>query len=578
MPSGPALAALFATHGTEASCRAGAPLYLAGDKADSLYRVEAGRLAVFRPGEEGRTRPLGIVGRGEIVGEMALLRASPRSTTVIALCDSRLRRIGADQLFAEAERNPLLWRDLAAIALMRMRDPDHPVGARPARVIGLSAVSPSVDPHDAACRIAAALRQQGSRAAVIPEGSPAEAIDAGSQAHDHLLIPAACGPGASGRLPGPSDFVEQWLLLADPADPLPPAAAAEARPGLLFDLLLVPGAGGAGQPARWASLLGPRRLFTAALGKSADVARIARRLRHADVGLVLSGGGARAFAHIGAVRALREAGVPIDSVAGTSMGALVAAAVACDWPDEEVDARMRDAFVATSPLDDIAFPMIAMTRGGKVERRLERHFGSRLIESLALPFFCVSANLTRGTPHCHDRGLLAPALRASISLPGILPPVVADGEVLVDGGVLRNLPTDLMRQRHDGRVLAIDVSRARGLSPEQIAMPPSMARWVIGGSWRCGPPIVSILMRSATLASRVEQDMARTAADVVVQPELGAIEIRDWKAYPQAVAAGYAAMRAALEAGGGLEAALTPARPPGATPEADAPAAARQRW
>jgi NTE family protein len=233
------------------------------------------------------------------------------------------------------------------------------------------------------------------------------------------------------------------------------------------------------------------------------------------------------------------------------MGAIIAAGVAAGWDDRELDARMRAAFVTSNPLDDIALPLVAMTRGQKVARRLATHFGETRIEDLPLPFFCVSTNLTRGRVMCHDAGPLAPALRATISLPGILPPAVMGGDVLVDGGALRNLPADLMRERHAGPLIAIDVGRNRGLGPDDVRQP-GLARFLLSGAWRAGPPIVSILMRSATVASSVDSAALRASADVVIEPDVGSIEIRDWKRYDSAVAAGEAALRGRAAALGSL--------------------------
>jgi NTE family protein len=296
----------------------------------------------------------------------------------------------------------------------------------------------------------------------------------------------------------------------------------------------------------WLSATNAARLFHVD-DKGGGVDRLARILNGTSIGLALSGGGARAFAHVGVIRALREAGITIDLVCGTSMGAIVGAGIADGWDDAELDERMRAAFVASSPLDDIALPIVAMTRGRKVEARLAEHFSDVDIADLDMPYFCVSANLTSGHHHAHDRGLLAKALRASISLPGVLPPVIYDGQVLVDGGVLRNLPTDLMRARHDGTVIGSDVSRAAGLSVEDVMPPASWWRWFSSGAWRRGPPIVSILMRTATISAGAEIALARNAADLYVMPDTGMVEIRDWRSYPQAVEAGYVAMRDALE-------------------------------
>jgi NTE family protein len=266
------------------------------------------------------------------------------------------------------------------------------------------------------------------------------------------------------------------------------------------------------------------------------------------VGLVLSGGGARAYAHVGAVRALRERGTPIDFVGGASMGAVVAAGVAMGWDDAELDRRIREAFVSSSPLDDIALPLLAMTRGEKVRQRLAEHFDDVDIADLWLPFFCVSSNLTRGAYHHHHRrGRLRDALRASIALPGVLPPATEGSDVLVDGAVLKNFPADVMRSIHAGPIVGVDVTRGRSITADDVARPVSVLKWLRSGQWRQGPPIVSLLMRAATVSSARDLEAAREAADLLVTPEVAGVEIRDWADYAPAVEAGYRAMSESLD-------------------------------
>jgi NTE family protein len=263
------------------------------------------------------------------------------------------------------------------------------------------------------------------------------------------------------------------------------------------------------------------------------------------VGVVLSGGGARAYAHVGAIRALRERKVPLDHLCGVSMGGIVAAGVAMGWDDEELDLRIRQAFVESSPLDDIAFPILAMTRGGKVSERLHDHFGDARIADLWRPFFCISANLTTGAYHTHRRGIVWKALRASVALPGVMPPATEGDDVLVDGAVLKNFPADVMRTTQLGPIVGVDVSGERNITADDVARPESAWRWIRSGQWRKGPPIVSLLMRAATISTGRDLAAAREATDVLVLPRTGGIEIRDWTAYEPAVAEGY---RATLEA------------------------------
>ena len=246
------------------------------------------------------------------------------------------------------------------------------------------------------------------------------------------------------------------------------------------------------------------------------------------------------------MRALKENGTPIDFIGGVSMGAIIAAGVAMGWDGVEMDERIKDAFVNTSPLDDIAFPLLAMTHGNKVRERLERHFGDVQIADLWLPFFCVSSNLTTGAYQVHRRGLLRDALRATISLPGVLPPATQGINVLVDGAVLKNFPSDIMRASQLGPIVGIDVTRGRSITAADVARPSSVWRWILSGEWRKGPPIVSLLMRAATVSSGRDIAAARDATDVLVTPDVTGVEIRDWAAYEPAVAAGYEAMVAAL--------------------------------
>jgi NTE family protein len=290
----------------------------------------------------------------------------------------------------------------------------------------------------------------------------------------------------------------------------------------------------------------PARLFHIRTHEPGDTRRLARAITGQSVGLVLSGGGARAYAHVGAVRALREAGVPVDFVGGVSMGAIIAGAVAMGWDDEEIDWRIRKAFVDTSPLQDVAVPLIAMTHGLVVSARLNEHFADKQIADLWLPFFCISSNLTSGSYQLHRRGTLRSALRASIAIPGLLPPVTQDNNVLVDGAVMKNFPTDVMRAMHLGPIVGVDVTRGRNITADDVARPSSVWRWILSGDWRKGPPLVSLLMRAATVSTSGDWLANRGASDVLVAPQMDDIEIRDWKAYEPAVVAGRQAMTDAL--------------------------------
>jgi NTE family protein len=188
-----------------------------------------------------------------------------------------------------------------------------------------------------------------------------------------------------------------------------------------------------------------------------------------------------------------------------------------------------------------------MTRGEKVSDRLAQHFGETQIADLWLPFFCLSSNLTTGAYHMHRRGLLRRALRATIALPGVMPPATEGNNVLVDGAVLKNFPADVMRSSQLGPIVGVDVTGGRSITADDVARPVSAWRWIWSGQWRKGPPIVSLLMRAATVSSGRDLAASREATDVLVLPDVAKVEIRDFSAYDPAVAEGYRAMIEALD-------------------------------
>jgi len=121
----------------------------------------------------------------------------------------------------------------------------------------------------------------------------------------------------------------------------------------------------------------------------------------------------------------------------------------------------RRGFVDSNPVNDYTFPLVALTRGRKVSRLLQREYGDVMIEDLRHPFFCISCNLTNGRAFEHRAGSLAQALRASVAIPGVMPPVVWGNDVLVDGAAINNLPVDVMQRHAPGLVIGSDVGAER---------------------------------------------------------------------------------------------------------------------
>jgi predicted acylesterase/phospholipase RssA len=282
----------------------------------------------------------------------------------------------------------------------------------------------------------------------------------------------------------------------------------------------------------------------------------ARRLAQRSLGIVLSGGGARALAHLGVIEELSAAGLRFGRIAGVSLGSLVAAATAIGLDSEAAYAAFERNFT-TNPARDFTIPTYSVIRGGKARRLLDEAFGERRIEELAVRFFCLSCDLVAREAVVHRTGPVADAVYSSLAIPGVFPPVAtADGQLLVDGGVLDNLPVATMARTGEGPVIAVDVtgrigpfSRARRPGLERVGRP---LRRAMTGSEAPIPRLGETIVRTVTAGSIDTVAAARLHADVVITPDVEGIGLMDWDALARVRELGRVAAREALSADPGL--------------------------
>jgi NTE family protein len=355
----------------------------------------------------------------------------------------------------------------------------------------------------------------------------AAALDRAERENAHVLLLD------DGRETGWSAFcarqADRQVVLAGPgADEVPGASAGA-------DLVVVRPLP---RPAlvRLLDELAPRAHHIASDGSGASLARVARRLVQRSLGIVLSGGGARGYAHIGAIEVLHEAGFEIDRIGGCSMGAFIGGMHAVGLDAEAIRANCRAELVRRSPFNDYTLPRVSLIRSRKAARMLDRVFGDTLLEELEVPFFTVSSDLLASRTVVHRRGPLFDAVGASMSIPGLVPPMSRPGRLLVDGGVLNNLPVDVMAADDEGPVLAVDVIRR--LDPASESATPTL------------PSIMETLSRTTVLGSVERAEQNRKLADVVVTPDVQDVGLREFSALDRAAAAGREAMSAALDGGG----------------------------
>lgn len=545
---------------------AGGALFLKGEPADRIYFVLSGALGAFRVAANGQSEFVGHIRPGEPVGEMGLFLGgvdldgdgapedAPHTSSVYALRDSEIVGFSREGWRKLVKSEPVLLEQMIRIILRRLgREGQRNQSAAP-KVFTLVATSPTIDLILRAKALKASLERLGKTAVIVDEAKgdekPAAFFDDLEARHDVVIIVSTIGDTRWYKLSvRQADRI--WVFGradARPSNPLMPENESPAQSLKLVDVILLhPGDNRrAARPVEWLEAAGASRLlhWQGMDGRYCD--RLARVMAGVSVGLVLSGGGARAYSHIGVVRAMRDRGIPIDFVGGASMGAVVAGCVAMGWNDAEIDMRIRKAFVETNPLGDYTLPVVGLVRGNRVNTRLREHFGEVEIGDLEVPFFATSTNLMSGTQRIHRTGKLRDALRATISLPGILPPVVDGHDLLVDGAVLNNFPVDVMRDMHRGFVVGSDVTRQpEGLKIEEFEKPAGFVRWVARHGFSNPPPIAGVLMRVATI--RANTQFGRDITDVLILPELAETELRDWENYDETVESGYRAALAALD-------------------------------
>ncbi len=530
---------------------AGRNLFHQGDPGDAFYVVVAGSLGIYVRSPPNDQRLIAIVGEGEAVGELALISGQPRSATVTAIRDSELLRIAKTRFDFLLKKHPDLMSGLMRILVHRLRrlSMGHSAAIEPHTAAFLPAHD-GVDTHEVAERLAECLRRHGASVAVVGTEGLEESPQWFSELernHDHVFLHGTSDEAAWTRICARQ--ADRIMIVAGPdwsgATNLPDDLLQQRAQHQLLDLIVLqpPGTEHPRNTGAKIDAVPFNRHFHIRPHRDTDWERLSRVIKGQGVGLVLSGGGARAFAHVGVIRALADADIPIDFIGGTSMGGIIAAGIAMEWSPDELTERINDAFVQKNPLSDITLPLLGMVKGKRVEKLLEDHYGDRAIPDLWLPYYCVSSNLTSGAVHVHTRGRIRDALRASIALPGILPPMAFEEALLVDGAVTSNLPIDIMRNVHSGPIIAVDVARARAVGPELLEEH-------YNSPWYRQvrrPPIVSILMRSATISSESDDRRQAENADLLLAPPLGGIEIRDWKAFDRTVEIGYEHAAAKLD-------------------------------
>ena len=553
---------------------AGEVLIREGDPADSVYILVSGRLRVLVKQADGVETTVSEIGRNEVVGEMSIVSDAPRSATVIAIRDSELLSFSRENFEHIVENHPRALLKIARLLASRLRRSNWSQGIS-RRELSIAVVPAGNQPVRSDCirELVEGFSQLGSTLVL-----------------DSRFVNEHVGPDAANEdQHGPnSDRLISWLNEQETkyqyivyqtddsatnwtrrclrmTDRVLAVGLAQGEPtrneieeellkrgsNKVFaqaELVLVHQNDGTRprETNRWLASRDVSGCHQVRDGVKNDYERIARLITGRALGLVLGGGGARGLAHVGVIRALHEVGIPIDAIGGTSMGAIIGGLYAMDSDLENMNEVCRAAFLNQRPMLDVTFPALALTSGKRVTKHLESFFGETQIEDLWLKYYCVSTNLTRAETNIHKDGPCWQRIRASISLPGILPPVYHEGDLLVDGGVTNNLPVDVMRAVCDGgTVIAVDVSPKVDMRQKE-SFGETISGWQIlrrvmnpFADPLNVPTISNILMRTTLLGSSSARANNAQQSDLCLYPPVTDAGLMEFQAFERVAEAGY---------------------------------------
>ena len=560
------------------SVPAGTVLIREGDAPDYLYFIVSGRLRVTATsGTEQRV--ITDVGRGEIQGEMGVLTGEPRTASVTAMRDCEVVRLPQAEVLRMLYQSPRMLLRMNQILARRLRVElsRGPRISSPQMTIAVIPLTPTAPAHELTVAMVGVLERLGTVSYVhrerIEREFPRFQAGANPSADGEILawlneqeLSHSCVVYQADPLPSPRTDLcirqaDRVALVAAPGAS-PDITDIERRVSELnasarLELVLIRPDNGS-RPVdsrRWLQLRAVAAHHNVVLSEPSHVARFARRIAGHAIGLVLGGGGARGYVHIGACRALEEEGIPIDFVGGTSVGAIMAAGIATDRTPDEMDELGR--LFATARLKDLTLPLVSFFRSREMTRLLHRHTASVRIEDLWRPFFAISTSLARAEPVVHTTGPLWQAARASSAIPGLFSPVpTASGDLLVDGGIMNNVPVDVMRTFCErGPVIAINLS-ARSEPTDHFSFGAEVSGWRVLWSRLNpfaqaieAPSIFNTLLRTteAGSAHRMRTTQVLSQADLLISPPVEQFRMLDFGSREELVALGHRHVAAALE-------------------------------
>ena len=520
-----------------------------GDEGECLYIIVQGRLQVRKEG----LGIIGEIGTGEVVGEVALLAKEKRTATVLAIRDTVLLKCSLESFSKFTLDHPGTLQVFVQNSMKRLLQKNiMPNKRSPSKTIVLAPAGKNPLFREFVKKFISALSAKKK----ILHLRSSDQITSASHLSDleeeyhHIIYEA-------------DETFSSWSELAlRQADRTLFIGLEEQEDVSLNDieknffgknrlknshliLIYEKKTYSITHAHEWLSLREGVKHHHLRLSYDEDFFRLIRFILGESISLVLSGGGARGIAFVGVIKAFEELKIPIDYIGGTSMGAVIGGGVALGMDYEACKEHVRKYVVPAIKAMDYTFPFLSLKSGKGVVKGLLASLGKNTrIEDCPISFFCVSTNLSKYCMQIHDKGSLWEAVRASLAIPAVFPPVIGeDGDLLIDGGITNNLPVDIMQGRvNGGRVIAVSLSPPK--CGTYTKLPFVVSGWklfwrkLIGKEGRVphlGDVLLSAFMRGG---SQYQLEMEKSA-DFCIKLSLPGYGLFDAQLYKEIIDAGY---------------------------------------
>jgi len=524
-------------------------LFRQGELSDSLFLLVSGKIAVFITTEKNETLLINEVLPGSIIGELTALSREPRSTTAKAVKRTILLQLSSEDFVEICKQFNSVSLEVINTTLRHSRDiiklmsdkgsiKKH-IAIIPANnKIDLKIFHESILKHKNNCQDVVFLYDSEENPINVKNLSELHHyIDQLDRENKTVVYVINSYHSALSTICFGYERVDMiYVVGTDDSDPMLSLETRKKIDSNKYKIkpeLILLHANIQGFPKhtiKWLKLINFNLHHHIRIVNENDWQRLLRFITGNAVGVVFGGGGLRCWAHLGALRALMKLNIPIDAIGGSSAGAIVAAYYAMRQSlQDPLDLRELSKLTRQSiSLKNLTWPSASLFNGKHYTQKLQEIFKKVRIENLWIPCFCISTNLAKNKQIISRKGSLWKIIRSSTAVPLVLPPVVIKGQLYIDGGLLNNLPVDIMKKMllNRGKVIAIELTRANEdinyykfptILPFFMTM---LAKFKLINKDFKFPYLIDTFLKSLLAGSSAKQEENAALADVLIAPDL----------------------------------------------------------